>query len=61
MDDFIEANMVYTNNQTVVMSEKDRKTVTHNKGWLNDAAIDFMIRWYVLVTNVIQEYPNNHF
>lgn len=61
MDDFIEANTVYTNNQTVVMSEKDRKTVTHNKGWLNDAAIDFMIRWYVLVINVIQEYPNNHF
>ena len=43
------------------MSEKDRKTVTHNKGWLIDAAIDFMIRWYVLVINVIQEYPSNHF
>jgi Ulp1 family protease len=46
MSDFVLANTLYNDNQTVAVTEQDWEILKDEKGWLEDTSIDFMIRWY---------------
>jgi len=48
MHDFIHPSHVYAFADSVVVTNKEKRLVAQDGGWLNDQCIDFFTRWYVL-------------